>query len=197
MAWPNPDIPFHHHPTLAQIVAQTSWLPHPNTVSRFGRSVFPTQRKKSDSQIGMPVQNEGKVIGIYDNNTTPKWALAWSHGLSGSTAGWTLAHVWPSSEDVTGYTHLANLVLVPEALSATTDKQAPVTHYLRWHAWSVYGWKPKEATIPLEPQCYAEMQWRYLPEIKDPLGEIFLKLTQSKDRRAKLLINLMDELGYL
>jgi hypothetical protein len=197
MPWPKPEIPIHHHATLAQIVAQTSWLPHPNTVKSFERAAFPTRRKKSDPQVGTPVLHDGHVIGMYDNNSTPIWALGWSHGMSGSTSGWTLAHVWPSSDDVEDYTHLANLVLVPEALSTTTDKQGPLTAFLRWHAWSVYGWKPVNLDLPEEPKHYRDIKWRYLPEIEDPQTTVANKLRKSRDKRAIALVRIMDDLGYL
>jgi hypothetical protein len=41
------------------------------------------------------------------------------------------------------YTHLANLAMVPEPFASLTDKNGPLTVFLRWHAWEVYGWKPE------------------------------------------------------
>ena len=197
MPWPKLDIPVHHHLSLAQIVAQTSWLPHRETVAKFKRALFPTQRKKSDAQIGKPIHQDGTVIGQYDNNSTPTWALAWTHGMAGDKTGWTIAHVWPSSEDIKGYTHLANLVLVPEALSTMTDKTGPLTAYLRWHSWKVYGWKPDGAYAPEEPEVYAQIKWRYLTEIEDPVRTVAAKLKESKDKRLISLIPIMRQVGYL
>lgn len=197
MPWPKSHIPNQHHLLLAQILAQTSWLPHPKTVAKFKQAVFPTQRKKTDLQIGAPVHRDGVTVGMYDNNSTPTWALAWSHGIYGSSSGWTVAHVWPSSEDIAGYTHLANLALVPEALSTLTDKQGPLTSFLRWHAWNVYGWRPADTSIPAEPHGYEEVRWQYLSEIVDPLGAVANRIKQSGDKRAIVLLPLMKELGYL
>ena len=196
MAWPKPDIPRPHHLVLAQIVAETSWLPHPETVKQFNGPVFPTIRKKQDAHIGTPVLLNDALVGMFDNNKTPTLALGWTHGMSGSTKGWTVAHIWPSSTDVTAYTHLANLALVPEALSTTTDKSGPLTSYLRWHSWKEYGWRPEGIPMPQEPANYSEVQWRYLPKIQNPRAAVETNLQASKNQVLIKLRSFMKELGF-
>src|SRR5690242_7342819 len=110
-------------PSLCRIVAQTSWLPHPDTVRAVGRAVFPTSRARKDRQRFTPILQEGQVVGMYDDNTTPTWALLWAHGIGrGSRTGWAFAHVWTASDDINSYTHPANLAMVPECLASLTDK---------------------------------------------------------------------------
>ena len=195
MPWPTPEIPACHFIDLAQIVAKTSWLPDPKVVRKFPDPVFPTIRKKSDAQIGNPVADtNGSVIGMFDNNTAPKLAIGWTHGLAGSTKGWTIAHVWPSSEDVTSYTHLANLALVPEALSTTTDKQGPLTQYLQYHAWKNYKWRPSGTPQPNEPAGYSQIQWRYLKGLTEPKAKVRGNLLKTKDQKLIKLLQIMKTL---
>lgn len=157
-------MPLDCHLLLAQIVAKTSWLPHPDIVSQFSSALFPTIRRDNDAQIRRRerVMSGESAIGMFDNNRTPKLALAWTHGIEGATTGWTIAHVWPSSKQISAYTHLANLALIPEALSTTTDKNGPLTNYLRWHSWEKYRWRPSNEPEPTEPPGYKEISWRYL-----------------------------------
>jgi hypothetical protein len=131
---------------------------------------------------------------MYDDNATPEWAFLWSHGMKPSTRkkGWTVAHVWPTSDDLTAYTHVANLALVPEAFASLTDKTAPLTKYLRWHAWAVYGWKPQGAKEPAKPEGFDSLSWRYFPPVLDPLREIHTRLKEKRDQRSKILYPIME-----
>ena len=87
---------------------------------------------------------------MYDDNTTPRWATLWAHGTGRASGcpGWGFAHVWSASDDINSYTHLANLAMIPECFASLTDKNGPLTGYLRWHAWTVYGWKPDHVDPP-------------------------------------------------
>jgi hypothetical protein len=115
-----------YFPCLCRIVAQTSGL-HPDTVCAVGRAVFPISRARKDRPRFTPILQQGQVVGIYDDNTTPTWALLWSHGIAGgSRAGWAFAHVWTVSDDIKSYTHPANLAMLPECLASLTDKSGPL-----------------------------------------------------------------------
>lgn len=197
MPWPKPVIPTKYHIVLAQIVAETSWLPDPAVVRVFPGPVFPTIRKKKDAEIGTSVTDaSGVLIGMYDNNTTPKLAIGWTHGLASSTKGWTIAHIWPSSEDVNSYTNLANLALVPEALSTTTDKDGPLTSYLRWHAWEKYGWHPTGTPVPdKKPAGYSAIPWRYLKGLPHPKEAVQEKLESITGQKLINLRKIMREPG--
>ena len=137
-------------------------------------------------------------MGMYDDNSTPQWTIVWAHGLRGTRPqGWTIAHVWPTSEDRRSYTHLANLVMVPEAFGSLTDKNGPLTGFLQWHAWSVYGWKPEHKPVPEKPDHFDSIQWRYLPEVNDPKGLIRERLEEYDNQRTRILRPIMEELGML
>src|SRR5690606_15683396 len=152
MRFPLPD-PLHEHtPRLVRLVAATSWLPHPDTVRQLGRAVFPTTRYRNGKPRFAHILRDGEPIGMYDDNATPEWALIWPHDIDGTRPnGWTIAHGWPDGDELDSYTHPANLLMVPESLAGLTDKTGPLTSYLRWHAWSAYGWKPAKAHDPVEP----------------------------------------------
>ena len=130
---------------------------------------------------------------MYDDNTTPRWAFLWSHGIrsKGGTTGWMYAHVWPSGDNLCTYTHLANLVMVPECFGSLTDKAGPLTSFLRWHAWVAYHWKPDWQPIPIKPNDYDKITWQYLPAIESPLAFVREMLTKSRSTRSKLLRPLM------
>ncbi len=93
---------------------------------------------------------DGRTVGMYDDNTTPRWAFFWAHGIpeTAHPSNRTFAHVWEGADNIGAYTHLANLVMVPEPFASLTDKDGPLTGFLRWHAWTVYRWKPASAAAP-------------------------------------------------
>jgi hypothetical protein len=136
---------------------------------------------------------------MYDDNTTPRWSMLWAHGIpvTRHPSGRTFAHVWEGADDITAYTHLANMVMVPEPFAALTDKSGPLTHYLRWHGWSVYGWKPAHAEVPAMPADFADFRWRYLPAIGDPMGFIRQRLLTLNNGRTRVLRPIMAGLGRL
>lgn len=176
---------------LAKVVAKTSYLPHPDTVKALSGAVFPTSR--NNRRRITEIIEGGKVVGMYDDNATPEWAIFWAHGLMGKRPkGWAIVHVWPESADIACYTHLANLAMVPECFATLTDKTGPLTSFLRWHAKSVYGWKPKTKEEPLKPIGYDEISWRYLLFFDNPREFIRQRLVELNNQRVKILRPLME-----
>lgn len=180
---------------LVRIAAARTYLPHPKTVAQFPGAVFPTIR--NPRQREQPVEFEGRITGMYDDNTTPRWALLWAHGIPGKskqpTKGWTISHVWDRSKDISAYTHLANLALLPEYLGSLSDKQGPLTHHLRFHAWHVYGWRPEGSEIPVEPSSYGAIQWHYFDPVDDPVGFLRAEFSKGNCGRCKALHPLMNQ----
>jgi hypothetical protein len=188
----------HHSNVLASMVASTSWLPNPDTVKAFPGAVFPTSRYKKNHERFSHIEANGAVIGMYDDNATPEWAMFWAHGLEGSRPqGWTIAHVWPASDDVSSYTHIANLVMVPEPFASLTDKGGSLTTFLRWHAWHIYGWKPRPESNPTKPDGYEGIEWRYLTGVDDPRGSIRRQIHERDNQRTRILRPIMEGRGML
>ncbi len=73
---------------LAQMVAKTSWLPHPETVEALGKAVFPTVRARKGFPRCSHLMEDSQPIGMFDDNATPSWALLWSHSIQGRPQGW-------------------------------------------------------------------------------------------------------------
>lgn len=189
--FPKIEIPENLYLVLANAVAKTSWLPHPDTVKELNGAAFPTIRQRAKNPRLTRIMESGKAIGMYDDNATPEWALVWAHEIIGSRPkGWTIAHVWPVTDCIHSYTHLANLVLVPECFGSLTDKVGPLTQFLRWHSWQVYGWKPKMAEMPQKPSGYEKIEWRYLEKGQNPKRLIEEKLLRRNNQRAKFLRSL-------
>jgi len=183
-----------HRPALAEMVANTSWLPNQTAITHLGRAVFPTSRAKAKHPRFSLIEENGAVVGMYDDNATPEWALFWAHGLQGTRPkGWTVAHVWSASDDIKAYTHVANLALIPEPLASLTDKNGPLTGYLRWHSWEVYGWKPDRAAEPAKPADYDQVKdkWRYLAAIEDPQAWIRQRFNMLDNQRTRILRPIM------
>ncbi len=140
------------------------------------------------------VSNEGVTLGMYDDNTTPTWALLWAHAIEGTRPkGWSFVHVWHACDERDCYTHLANLALVPEPFASLTDKTGPLTAYLRWHAWTVYGWKPNAEGVPQMPSAFAELEWQYLSPHRDPRGYIQERVLTESNQRLRILRPIMEQ----
>jgi hypothetical protein len=186
---------------IALEAAQFCRLPDPDTVKTFGKAVFPTQRKTAQ-RGSLIIDKSNKEIGMYDDNTTPRWALLWSHGVRGGNKtlkGWHVAHVWNNCNNVQCYTRLENLLLVPAAYAGLTDDDGPLTPYLRYHAFKAYGWKPKGKPVPKKPSEYQRFASKrhYLSAAPGNARERVLKrLKQGRGKRAKVLRKFIRLISY-
>ena len=121
-----------------------------------------------------------------------RWALLWSHGITGRRKGWTVAHVWPETDCMHSFTQVANLALIPECFGTLTDKTGPLTTFLRWHAWDVYHWKPAQYAEPTKPNGYDSITWRYFESVPNPKALILQRLKKLNNRRTRVLVPFME-----
>lgn len=179
---------------LVQIVAETSLLPSRKAVASINGPVFRTIRGKIDQRGNLFDDHLGQGPGMYDDNTSPRWALLWAHGFveMAHMSGWTFAHIWPLSKDIQAYTNLANLAMLPECLSSLTDKNGPATPYLRYHAFDEYGWNPTDTEL-IKPNDYDEIEWHYFEDVDDPKIHIQQGLNKSREKRVQLLRSLWHQ----
>lgn len=185
---------------IARLMAHLCQLPNASTVEEFKKAVFPTER--DNSRRGERIYDGDKPVGMYDDNTTPRWALRWAHGTPGGDKelkGWHVAHVWNNCNDVHCYTRLENLLLVPAAYAGLTDDDGPLTSYLRYHAYKTYGWKPKGKPAPKKPPEYQKFasKWRYLSAASGSARErVLTRLRKSQSKRAKVLQDFIKNISY-
>ena len=176
---------------LVRIAARHCRLPHPTVVKCMSGAVFPVIRGRRE-QRGMIGMADGRKI-MYDDNTAPRWALLWSHGYRtmAHPKGWMFAHVWNDVKNPNSYTHLANLVMLPESFGGLSDKQGPLVPYLQYHAEATYGWRPINRNPIAKPVGYDDLTWSYLDSIPDPRGFIRERMSKSNAQRVKLLRELL------
>ena len=179
---------------IIRVAVSYCWLPNPEVVREFKEAVFPVVRdtkKRGEEEF---VEKYGKSV-LYDDNTTPRWAFLWANGYLTTSlppGGWTLAHVWAKSKDPEAYTHLANLVMMPECLASLSDKEGPLVKILRYHAQLKYGWRPNQEPVVEKPIRFDDLEWRYLDPICNPREQVNRGLCKSKDKRAETLRRLLE-----
>ncbi|MBM7068351.1 hypothetical protein [Actibacterium sp. 188UL27-1] len=171
-------------PHLVSLASKWVRLPHPEVVTQFEGSVFPVVRdtKKRGSY------DKAQDI-IYDDNTVTKWALLWSHNETRTAhpTGWTLAHVWSVPKDRDAYCHLANLCVMPEDLKSLSDKNAPLAAFLRYHAQSVYGWRPGGHEKLDKPAGFDAISWCYFEPVLDAPKLVIARLQKANSANARAL----------
>lgn len=187
---------------IALRAASLCLLPDKKTVGHFKKAVFPTKRKMA--LRGSPILDESnKKIGMYDDNTTPRWALLWSHNIQdgdGALQGWHVAHVWDNCNELHCYTRLENLLLVPAAYAGLTDGDGPLAPYLRYHAFAAYEeWHPECTQRPEKPDDYDSFSnaWQYIDvEDGNARERVLTQLRKSQSERAKVLQNFIKNISY-
>ncbi len=185
---------------IARSVAHLCQLPNVSAVEAFQKAVFPTQR--DNSRRGERIYHGSTPVGMYDDNTTPRWALRWAHGIPGgdeALRGWHVAHVWNNCNTLECYTRLENLLLVPAAYAGLTDEDGPLAPYLRYHAFKSYDeWFPEGMPQPQKPDDYDTFsnEWRYLDAEADAPSLVFKRLEKSKSRRAEVLREFIRDARY-
>jgi hypothetical protein len=186
---------------IALLAARLCLLPDKKTVSQFEKAVFPTKRKTA-LRGSLIIDKSNKEIGMYDDNTTPRLALIWSHDIQGgdrALEGWRVAHVWDNCNNVQCYTRLENLLLVPAAYAGLTDADGPLAPYLRYHAFKVYRWRPKGRPAPKKPSEYEKFasKWRYLSaEPGNARERVLARLKEGRGQRAKVLRKFIRRISY-
>jgi hypothetical protein len=185
---------------IARLVAHLCQLPNTRTVEEFKKAVFPTQR--DNSRRVERIYQGGKSVGMYDDNTTPRWAILWSHDIVGGDAklkGWRVAHVWNNCNTLQCYTRLENLLLVPAAYAGLTDDDGPLAPYLRYHAYDRYDeWYPEGMPQPTKPDDYDTFsnEWQYLDAAADSPSLVFKRLEKSGSERAEVLRDFIRDARY-
>lgn len=175
---------------LAKNVLSHCFVPSPQVVQAFNGPVFPSVRDQKN-RVNLGEINGRKVF--LDDNTTPRWAMLWCHGFlqTNHPKGWTFAHVWPTVKDPDAYTHLANLVMMPEALASLSDKNGPLCRYLRYHAQTVYGWTPNGYADEVMPDGFESIAWTYFDPYPEPKTVVAERLLSLDNQRTRILCPLM------
>jgi hypothetical protein len=179
-----------HVEALVSMMAACCRLPHPQVVERMGGAVFPSIR---DQRNRISVERRDGRVLFLDDNTTPRWAVLWSHGIATSAhpRGWTFAHVWSRSKDPCAYTHLANLLMMPESLASLSDKDGPFAPFLRYHAQQIYGWVPEGTEHLTKPHGFEHIRWNYFENFDSPREFVAERVRDLNNQRVNLLRPLM------
>lgn len=173
---------------IAAIALRYCKMPHPDTVAQFSNAVFPSIRNHKKRGT---LDADSKIL--FDSNRTPRWALFWSHGIGAThhPKGWTIAHTWTCAQDPEAYTNLRNLVLMPECFGSLSDKSGPLSAYLEYHAYSVYGWKPEGFAVPDKPIGFDEIIWQYFDPFENAEAFVHSRLMSLQNVNVKIMRSLM------
>ncbi len=175
---------------LEQGVASLAVFAHPDTVAQArSRNVFRIVRTRASEGRGTFVELPSLGIVMLDDNKGPTDAFIWAHGISRSQyRDVQFNHIWSDPQDVSLYTNLANICVLPVFLSKLSDSHRHVQALLRYRAFMLYGgWKPNSQPEPPEPAGYAQLVWANpLPAVPD-LESNYRKAmrTKPKDRTTK------------
>ena len=153
---------------LEKLVAATSVWINPDVVKALEPvdGVWHPNHRRANLGLrvdGKQVEHVGQVIaGIrLDNNTYANTAFKTALGVERqSFTGFHVCHVWPgTAHDPACFTQVANLVGIPAELSSLTDHHPAIVACLKYRAWELYGWKPRNESAPAKPAGYPE-RWR-------------------------------------
>jgi hypothetical protein len=201
---------------IAKMVIPRCKLARPEVVQSFIKTrsagcfhpaVFRSKRSRRGNPYKQRLAVDEDEGSMYDDNTSPRWALLWAHGITNERnrdgSPWVFAHVWEGgaavqrySDDIRCYTRLENLAMVPRGYSNLTDEGGPLAVYLRYHAWDKYRWKPEdEKKDPSKPFGYDDLEFKetnYFDLIEDPEPFVCkeLKRRALNSERARILLKL-------
>ncbi len=146
---------------LVALVAETGLWANPEVhkllVRDYGHGAwFPDVRRANKGE------EKGQIIrGVkVDDNSDANRALKTALGIKGQENKFSVCHIWEKSAyDEIYYSTIANLVLIPEALSTLTDHHHEVRAALKYRAYELYGWHPDRTSPPMKPASYPS-NWR-------------------------------------
>jgi hypothetical protein len=185
--------------SLEQAVASLALFAHPHTVMQTrGLNIFRVVRARSREDRGTYVELATGDTVMRDDNSAPTNAFAWVHDLR--RQGQKLRdvqfnHLWPRSSDVSAYTNLTNLCMMPAFLSKLSDTDSTVCALLRFRAWQLYAGCLGSNTVPERLPSYDELRWaETLPPVNNV--EAIYRAAMRK-RQADRTTCSARELGWL
>jgi len=179
--------------TVAQAVASQTLFSHPDTVAQ--TQCKPVLRViRNAARRGEIIEVDGQRVGL-DDNKAPTDVFRWCNNLMQPMRDVQFNHVYTDSQDPESYTCFANLCVTPSFLAKLTDTHPEVRALLQFRAWQLYGWRPKQAAQPQEPEGYAALVWApCLP----PVGDVREAFEVVAKRRVKDRTTMFkSELGLL
>jgi hypothetical protein len=148
--------------SLEQAVAALAVFAHPETVTQTRGLNFRVVRAGSRAERGTYRELELGETVMLDDNSAPTNAFAWVHGLRRQgprLRDVQFNHIWPRSSEVSAYTSLTNVCMMPAFLSKLSDTDPTVCALLRYRAWKLYGHCLVLNTPPEHPLLYDELRW--------------------------------------
>lgn len=179
--------------SVLQAVASLSVFSHPETVRQTGnRPVIRVVRNAA--RRGEIIEIDGQRVGL-DDNKAPTDVFMWCNGWKRRPRDIQFNHVYTDSQDPESYACLANLCVTPSFLAKLTDTNPLVRDMLRYRVWDMYGWYPRRAEEPREPNGYRDLNWApFLPPVDDVWS--LLEHTMAR-RKADRTTRMAVELGTL
>lgn len=179
--------------SILQAVASLSVFSHPDTVRQTGnRPVIPVIR--NGARRGEIIEIDGRRVGL-DDNKAPTDVFMWCNGWKRRPRDIQFNHVYTDSQDPESYACLANLCITPSFLAKLTDTNPQVRDVLRYRVWDIYGWHPRRAEEPREPNGYRNLKWApFLPPVDDVRS--LLEQTMAH-RKADRTTRMASQLGVL
>lgn len=142
---------------LSILVAETAiWA---NPYMHDGTAWFPNTRRCRTGQG----EKSGEIVdGVkLNDNSYANQTIRQAVGITDKClVGFESCHIWPNTcYDPRYYTTIANLVLIPRAISGLTDHYVEVQAVLQYRSYELYGWYPEGLQCPSKPAFYPKT-WR-------------------------------------
>lgn len=157
--------------SLSQAVASLAVFSHPDTVRATGSQpvirVVRNAARRGDIEL-----REGQLVGL-DDNKAPTDVFLWCNAFRRRPVDVQFNHLYADSQDPDSYANLANLCVTPSFLAKLTDTHPEIRELLRYRAFDLYGWYPRRAGEPREPNRYNGLNWAPpLPPVSN-VGPLF------------------------
>ena len=158
---------------LEQAITCLATFAHPDTVHAVSsHHLFCVVRTRNNATRGEIVDLGGGIMAMQDDNLTPTNAFIWAHGIQrGHYQDVQFNHVWANSGDITAYTNLANIFVLPAFLSKLTDTHPDIKAILRYRCYELFHYHPQGTPAPEIPRAYRKLQWAeplpYVPDLED------------------------------
>lgn len=142
---------------LSELIAATALWAHPNVhrylISENGSGAWrPNVRKTRSGEVRREIING---ILLDDNTLLDQYFKSATGIIREVQDGYECCHIWKSScYHPLYYTSVANLVLLPMAVSSMCDYSSNVRSALMYRAYEIYGWRPKGQDKPKKPANY-------------------------------------------